>query len=182
MQMKVVDDGSTRMQQLCDRVPIDKPKGIDANIDRWRADDGRTHADCYLTGSSPDAIEAYVAGALPADRELAFQQIDGARWRTYLVFPAIELDATAVSHAHASTDPQTQRPTVTLDFTPAGARTFGDLTGRIAGHKLAVLVDGHVVSAPVINDAITGAHAVVTLDPTATDVTATALARALESR
>jgi hypothetical protein len=185
MHMKVVDDGSTRMQQLCDRVPIDRPNGVDARIDHWRSEDGRTHTDCYLTGPSPDAIEAYVAGeptlALPNDRELAFQQIDGQRWRTYLLFPAIELDATALSHAHTSTDPETTRPTVMLDFTPAGARQLGDLTARIAGHKLAVLVDGRVVSAPVITDAITGGHAAVTFDATATDATANALAQALES-
>jgi preprotein translocase subunit SecD len=178
--MKVLDDSSTRMQQLCDRVPVDKPHGIDAKIDQWRSDDGRTHASCYLTGPSPDAIEAYAAGALPADRELAFQELDGQRWRTYLLFPTTELDTSAIAHAHASTDPSTNRPTVTLDFTPGGARQFGELTARIAGSKLAVLVDGRVVSAPVINSAITSGHATVTFDATASTATANALTEALD--
>jgi len=182
--MKVVDDSSTRIQQLCDRVPIDKPNGVVARSDHWDGEDGRRHDDCYLTGPSPDAIEAFVASeptlALPHDRELAFQKIDG-RWRTYLLFPTIELDATAVSHAHASTDPETNRPTVMLDLTPIGAQQFGALTARIAGHKLAVLVDGRVVSAPVIAHAITSGHAAVSFDPTATEATANALAEKLDS-
>jgi len=31
--------------------------------------------------------------AVPRDRELAFEQLDAKRWRTYLLFPAAELDA-----------------------------------------------------------------------------------------
>jgi preprotein translocase subunit SecD len=182
--MKAVDDSSTTMQQLYARVPIDRPNGIAAAIDHWRTEDGAARTDYYITGASPQAIEAYVASeptlSVPADRQLAFEQIDGHRWRTYLLFPAVELDASAIAHAHAGTDPNTERPIVTIDFTPAGARQFGDLTARIAGHKLAVLVDGRVVSAPVINGAITSGHATVSFDPSATDITASALAQALD--
>jgi len=181
--MKVVDHGSTQMQQLYETVPTERPAGIAAAIDRWRTDDGRTYTDPYLTGPSPEAIKAYVEPRLTVadDHELAFQQI-GDHWRTYWVFRTAELDAGAVAHAHASLDPNTQRPVVMLDFTPTGARQFGDLTARIAGHKLAVLADGRVVAAPVITGAISGGHAAVTLDASATEAAATALAQTLEPR
>jgi preprotein translocase subunit SecD len=181
LSMKAVDDSSTSMQQLYARVPSDRPHGIAAAIDHWRTEDGANHTDYYLTGPSPQAIETYVASqptlSVPADRQLAFQQIDGERWRTYLLFPAVEIDGTAIAHAHSETDPNTERPVVMLDFTALGTRQFGDLTARIAGHKLAVLVDGRVVSAPVINDAIRGGHATVSF---ATTAEANALAQALE--
>jgi preprotein translocase subunit SecD len=62
-------------------------------------------------------------------------------------------------------DPVIAQPSVTVDFTPEAARHFSDLTARIQGHKLAVLVDGTVVSAPVINSRIDGGRAQITFGP-----------------
>jgi preprotein translocase subunit SecD len=124
---KVVDDGTTYMEQLFER---------------------------YLA-SDPSL-------AVPRDHELAFEHLDANRWRTYLLLPTVELDASSIAHVEETTDPTTERPGVLLDFTPAAAQQFGELTARIAGHKLAVLADGRVVSAPVIVAPITGGRAQVT--------------------
>ena len=178
---KVVDDGSTYMQQLFDHVSVERPEAIDRDVERWRAEDGREVSDVFLVAPTRAAIEHYLASdpvlTVPRDRELAFEQLDAKRWRTYLLFPATELDATSIASAEATHD--ASRPTVTLDFTPAAARHFGELTTRIAGHKLAVLVDGTVVSAPVIQGAITGGRAQVTFGASATEAQAVALAASL---
>jgi len=165
MEFHVVDDGSSYMRQLFDDVPIDRPVGITAQTDRWTGASGLPIDDVYLVGPSPAAIERYLASqpalAVPHDRRLVFERIDASRWRTYLVFPTTELDASSIAHAETGTDPNTGRPIVTLDFTPDAARHFGELTARIVGHKLAVLVDGTVISAPIIRTEIRGGRASV---------------------
>lgn len=123
---KVVDDGSTYMQQLFEHVPIDKPENIVADVDRWQTEEGRASTDYYLSAPSPDIIEHYIGLTVPSDRELAFEQLDATHWRSYLLMPAAELDASAIAHAEASRDPNTDRPIVTVDFTPAGAAHFAE--------------------------------------------------------
>jgi SecD-like export protein len=193
LQFKVVDDGATVMKALFEAVAADRQqrsndpaaiaRGVTAEIDRWRVDDqGLT--DFYLTANAPGVIEAYIADAaaadpdlaIPRDRQLAFEQVAPDRWRSYLLLPAAELDATAIAKATAFTDPGSDRPGLLVDFTPAAARTFSDLTARIAGHKLAVLLDGSVISAPVIQGPITGGQASITFGAEQHDAAAVAQA------
>lgn len=129
-----------------------------------------------LSGPSRDALLSYpskVAAddpslAVPRDRELGFEQGADGRWRTSLLVPTVELDNASIAHVHASEDPNTHRPVVLLDFTPAAAQHFTELTTRIVGHKLAVLVDGTVTSAPIIQEPIIGGHASFSLGAHAT--------------
>ncbi|CAN5809970.1 hypothetical protein BH11MYX3_BH11MYX3_11300 [soil metagenome] len=179
LQFKVVDDGATVMKSLFEAVAAEREqrstdpdaiaRGVTAEIDRWRVDD-KGITDFYLTANAPGVIARYLADAaaadpdlaIPSDRQLAFEQIAPDRWRSYLLLPTVELDAAAITKATAITDPSTERPGLLVDFTPTAARKFGDLTARIAGHKLAVLLDGSVVSAPVIQGPITGGQASIT--------------------
>jgi len=173
LQFKVVDDGATVMKQLTEYVARDGEHGITAETDRWRTEGGAAIGDVYLTGDSPGTIKKLVeeAGAsdpelrIPADREIVYQQLESGRWRTYLVFPTAELDSASIARSEVTYDPGISQPSVTVDFTPAAASHFRDLTARIAGHKLAVIVDGTVVSAPVINGRIDGGRAQITFGP-----------------
>jgi len=47
------------------------------------------------------------------------------------------------------------RPAVLFRFKGEGAANFGDLTGENIGERLAIVLDGNVKSAPVVNDKIT---------------------------
>jgi preprotein translocase subunit SecD len=167
LSFRVVDDGSTYMRQLFDRVPVDRPEGVTVAEDRWQTPDEQTRYDVYLAASAPGQVDAYLAShaelAVPRDRELAFGRLGADRWRTYLVFATAELDESSVTHAEAIADARSGRPAVGLDFTREAAQHFGDLTARIVGHKLAVIADGTVVSAPVIMGTMRGGHAEVTL-------------------
>jgi preprotein translocase subunit SecD len=51
-----------------------------------------------------------------------------------------------------------------IDFTltSSGAKTFGDVTTRLVKKQLAIVVDNVVISAPEINEAITGGSGVIT--------------------
>ncbi len=105
---KAVDDGSTYMQQLSDQVPIDRPVGIAAEVNRGRGEDGRpTITDYYLVAGDPAIIEHYLASrpalAVPHDRELAFERLDAQRWRTFLLVPEAVLDPVSIAHTEPST-------------------------------------------------------------------------------
>ncbi len=51
------------------------------------------------------------------------------------------------------------RPYIALQFNTEGAAIFGRVTSANVGHQLAIILDGELQSAPVIQDAILGGHA-----------------------
>ncbi|HUC61180.1 MAG TPA: protein translocase subunit SecD [Alphaproteobacteria bacterium] len=53
------------------------------------------------------------------------------------------------------------RPVVNFRFDAVGAKRFGDATRANIGHRLAIVLDGKVISAPVIRDAILGGSGVI---------------------
>jgi len=120
-------------------------------------------ADKGLTGAAPFLV--------PDDKEIGYEPIypePGASekrvlWRSYYLARAVELTGAAISQAQPSNDPNTGHPTVQLEFNRFGGRVFGDLTSRIVGKKLATILDGKVRSAPVIQGAIRGGRASITL-------------------
>ncbi len=52
--------------------------------------------------------------------------------------------------------------TVQLKFDSEGAKVFGDITEKFKGYRFAIVLDGAIISAPVIRDAIYGGDAVIT--------------------
>ena len=59
-------------------------------------------------------------------------------------------------------DQQTGQPAVTFRFNPSGARDFGTYTAANIGAPFAIVLDGEVISAPVIRSAITGGSGQIT--------------------
>jgi preprotein translocase subunit SecD len=140
---------------------------------------------CNITGRQ--IIERYVFGdkelgyaglvdqdpsfKVPEDRQLGFEPLDvqpGAKdkrhfWRTYYLERAVRLTGSSISNAMGSYDPNTNRPVVLLDFNRFGGRIFGDVTAQIAGMKFATILDDKVKSAPIINGAIRGGRASITM-------------------
>ncbi len=84
-------------------------------------------------------------------------------WRTYYLERAVRLTGSAISTAMGSYDPNTNRPVVLLDFNRFGGRVFGDITSQIVGMKFATILDDKVKSAPIINTAIRGGRASITM-------------------
>jgi hypothetical protein len=165
------------MQQLAGvlGLPMHGQQPIDVEVDQWRPEDGGPmHTDYFLRGPTREALMAQVAKArdlgwkLPAGARIAFAhesfRADKPEyWRTYVIADEPALDGTAIDNATGSYDPNTNRPIVLLDFTREGAETFGDLTARIVGHKLATMLDDEVKSAPIINGPIRGGRASIAM-------------------
>ena len=182
VELKVVDDGSDYMKRLYERVagtrrsgadadPTATAAGIRAEADSWSSEGGSNHIDYYLIADDQRKIEHYSARLadldptlkLPDDRELGFERIepqqsgDRVKWRSYYLERATSLTGAAIDDAHAATDPAANDwPIVKVELTRKGARDFDDLTTRIAGKKLATIVDGSITSAPVVLGPIHG--------------------------
>ncbi|MBQ3696053.1 MAG: protein translocase subunit SecD [Alphaproteobacteria bacterium] len=54
------------------------------------------------------------------------------------------------------------RPAVSFSFKSAGAKKFGNATRDNVGRRLAIVLDGKVISAPTINSPITGGKGIIT--------------------
>ena len=76
-------------------------------------------------------------------------------------------------------DPATGSPYVSFSLRPDGAQLFGEITQAAIGERLAIILDGEVVSAPRINGAILGGNGQIT--GSFTDKEAFELATSLEN-
>lgn len=63
------------------------------------------------------------------------------------------------------------RPAVSFRFDPAGARAFGDFTAANIGNPFAIVLDGEVLSAPIIQSHISGGSGIITGQFTVEDST-----------
>jgi len=61
-----------------------------------------------------------------------------------------------LTDAQGGFNPQTGRPVVNFRFNGVGAKRFGDATAQNVGKRFAIVLDNKVISAPNINEPITG--------------------------
>ncbi|MFL6194957.1 MAG: protein translocase subunit SecD [Thermoanaerobaculia bacterium] len=108
---------------------------------------------------SREAIVANYGGQLPEDieilegdrRDRATNEVTGT---TYY---AVEKRRTVTGRDLKSANPsrgQFGNPLVEFTLSPDGSQAFGELTGKNVGSGLAIVLDGRVVTAPVINSRI----------------------------
>lgn len=57
---------------------------------------------------------------------------------------------------------QNNQAMVGLEFNDEGGKKFADLTARSIGKQIAIALDGKILTAPMVNEAITGGRAVIT--------------------
>ncbi|MET0338182.1 MAG: protein translocase subunit SecD, partial [Caulobacter sp.] len=67
-----------------------------------------------------------------------------------------------LTDAQQQFDQQSGSPVVSFRFNGQGARRFGDATAANIGKRFAIVLDNKVISAPVINSAITGGSGQIT--------------------
>jgi len=97
------------------------------------------------------------------DQTVVFLGREGEKYR----LGPVEITGDAIRRATAVLDTGSQTSVGTgwqIDFTltEQGASTFAEVTERLVGRQLAIVVDNVVVSAPTVQDAITGGNGVIT--------------------
>lgn len=76
----------------------------------------------------------------------------------------VALSGDRLDRAASAFDPDTGRPMVTFAFDRQGAVTFAEITAANIGQRFAVVLDGAVLTAPVIQTAIPGGQGQITGD------------------
>ena len=112
-------------------------------------------------------IEDAVKGRVPPGDELLYQVIeDEATGRTrktpFLVKKRTYLTGEYLTDARVQIDSQFNEPYVSIDFDKKGARLFERITEANVKKRLAIVLDNHVYSAPVIQEKIGGGLARIT--------------------
>lgn len=183
LELQVVDHDSELMRDayaLAAKDPRAKELGLVAEIDQWRVESGGSLAvDYYFVAPARAVLETYFAELakrdpryqVPDHRVIAYEQLppgqDGkTSWRSYYLHRFPELTGADVANAEGATDPGTNRPLVLVDFNRAGARKLADATARNVGRKLAIVLDGQIRSAPIINGTITGGRVAISMGGT----------------
>lgn len=131
--------------------------GIEAWVQRLQTDGPRVKAgDKYrwFEVERPDEFKGQGA-VLHNDRH----------WVLGSIKPEDSLDRSAgqwaLAHAHVDQD-NTGLPAVGFNFDAMGGKYFGDLTTKHVGKRMAIMLDGRVISAPNINSPITGGRGIIT--------------------
>lgn len=117
-----------------------------------------------------NAILEHTKGKIPEGSELLFEvePIAGGKknlYTSHLLFAATELSGEDVLDATLTYDSSSldNRPAVSLKFTGQGGKRFGDITGENIQKRMAIVLDGTVVSDPVIQARIASGNAQITL-------------------
>lgn len=106
---------------------------------------------------------------MPKGYELAFSKTTSkttneiTNLEPYLLDAATRLTGEELQEARVNIDQQQNRPYVGLEFKPNGAKIFEEITGENIGKRLAIVLDGNVYSAPVVQARIAGGSAQITL-------------------
>lgn len=108
-----------------------------------------------------EALNDAAKGKIPNDRIIAFERpkgqggqfIEGVRI-PYLLTKHTEVSGSDLSNAQVTMG-EYGAPVVSFQLNPEGASKFGKLTGENIGKRLAIVLDGMVQSAPVIQSQIT---------------------------
>ena len=77
-------------------------------------------------------------------------------------FISTELTGKYLKSAEVGFDQTTYKPLILLEFNDEGAKIFEELTGRNVGKRLAIYIDQMAISAPVVQQAISGGKAQIT--------------------
>jgi preprotein translocase subunit SecD len=168
LEFKLVDDGSSFMEELAGDA---RAAGVSVGDDVWQEQQsGAPHRDRYLTADDEERLRSAVrqlAPKVPADHQLLLGvrggEADGAQLRTYYVRARSHIDNDDITDAELSYDATSGRPEIALAFGDAGAQRFEQVTRDNVGRKLAIVLENRVDSAPVIETALPGGHARITV-------------------
>ena len=141
-------------QQGLDRIVVQLPGVQDPS--EIKALMGKTAKLTFHLVDEETSPQLALAGKIPNDSMLMVDEDSN-----YLVLKrAIVVGGESLEDARATYDEG--RPVVAFTFKAMGAKKFGNATASNVGRRLAIVLDGKVISAPVINSPITGGKGIIT--------------------
>jgi preprotein translocase subunit SecD len=157
-----IDELGTReptiIRQGVNRIVVQAPGESDP--ERLKNVIGQTAKLTFQMVDESVSLAEAAAGRIPPGSELLPSE-DGAS-PALLVRRRSLVTGEMLTDAQQSFDQQTGQAVVTFRFNSQGARRFGDATSQNIGKRFAIVLDGKVISAPVIQSAITGGSGQIT--------------------
>ena len=147
----------TIQRQGEDRIVVQLP-GLD-NPERMKQLLGRTAKMTFHLLEERGSVEDALAGRAPPGAQVlpgAEADRSGGRPSQYLVQKRVMVSGDTLVDAQPTFDQRTGEPVVSFRFDSNGAKRFGDVTGKNVGKPFAIVLDGRVISAPVIREPIVG--------------------------
>lgn len=147
----------TIVRQGDDRILVQVP-GLD-DPERLKRLLGKTaKLTFHLLDDKASMAEALAGRVPPGTRFLPSQnEVDVmGQPRMYLVKKRVMVGGDTLVDAQPSIDQRTNEPIVSFRFDPVGAKRFGDVTMKNVNKPFAIVLDGKVISAPVIREPILG--------------------------
>ncbi len=105
-------------------------------------------------GDSPEEIVDTISGLIDAETPTTSPYIDTGLTGRYLQSAALEF-------AGQNSGQLSNEPVVSIQFDDTGADLFEEITRTNVGEPLAIFLDGEMLSAPRINEAIVGGNAII---------------------
>ena len=137
--------------------------------DTQRAKDliGKTAMLEFKLVDDTQSLDGALRGNVPPGREILYKiDEDPETQRTsktpYLLKKRTLLTGAYLTDARVAIDSQFNEPYVSINFDKKGARIFERITGDNVNKRLAIVLDNHVYSAPVIQEKIAGGQARIT--------------------
>ena len=166
---QLIFGGDTTQAEATDTVAADEEV-----VEEEQAPNLRPFTSLLARGDSPGTYLVQSQDVEAAQQFLALEQVQRAlprnvslEWgwqpvgvgtQTYHELYVLEADAfltgDMLDDAVANRDPQYSRPIVIFDLNRRGGRSFSRVTGEHIGDRIAIVLDGEVVSAPTVNDRI----------------------------
>ena len=144
-------------QQGATRIVVEAPGESDP--EKLKSVIGKTAKLTFQMVDMEVSPEDVAAGRLPADDELLPSE-DGFH-PAYVVKRRSVVTGEMLTSASSSHD-ENNRPDISFAFNSQGARRFAETTSQNIGKPFAIVIDKRVISAPVINGAITGGSGQIT--------------------
>jgi len=119
-----------------------------------------------LPGEETQLFERF-KDKIPDNDEILFQRMVNKETgvvtkRPILLKKETLLSGDLLTEAKVSIDQRFNEPYVSITFNSTGAKIFEDITGQNVKKRLAIILDGNVYSAPVIQERIGGGNAQIT--------------------
>lgn len=193
-EIRPVDDGSALMRRVA-RLAATR-QGLEVSQDSYDGKDQGTVTYPRIASGELSQLKAFVAALppalkLPDDRELLYgaELLAGPggtiKYDLYYTHRRAGLTSAQLKDAELIWDERFGQPEVNVTLTQQGARQFEQLSAANVGRRLAIVLDGTVNSAPVVQERISGGRLRITLghakDPAVLLQRAKILAAALRS-
>ena len=146
------------VRQGIDRIVVQAPGESDP--ERLKSVIGQTAKLTFQMVDETVPVNEAVAGRIPPGSQL-LPSGDGYS-PAYLVRKRALVSGEMLTDARQSFDSQTGTAVVSFRFNGQGARRFGDATAQNIGRRFAIVLDNKIISAPVIQGAITGGSGQIT--------------------